>query len=74
MQPLMHIIESFLSDLTLSLFIPSFLFFIFLPAACLHISSSSHSFTSMLSLLKPYSVLAHPFLFFTPSKSYFLCI
>lgn len=30
--------ESFLSDLTQTLFIPSFLFSIFLPAACLHIS------------------------------------
>lgn len=75
MQPLMHIIESFLSDLPLTLFIPSFLFFIFLPAACRRVfpCSSSHSFNSMIPLLKTCSVLTHPFLFFTPS-SHFLCI
>lgn len=68
MQALRRIIESFLSDLTPTLFIPSFLFSIFLPAACLCASpcSGSHSFNSMIPLLKAYSVLAQPFLFFTP--------
>lgn len=68
MQALRRIIESFLSDLTPTLFIPSFLFSIFLPAACLCVSpcSGSHSFNSMIPLLKAYSVLAQPFLFFTP--------
>lgn len=68
--------ESFLSDLTQTLFIPSFLFSIFLPAACLHVSpcSDSHSFNSMIPLPKTYSMLIHPFLFFTPSKTPFLCI
>lgn len=68
--------ESFLSDLTQTLFIPSLLSSIFIPAACLHVSprSDSHSFNSVISFPKTYSMLIHPFLFFTPSKTPFPCI
>lgn len=55
--------ESFLSDLTQTLFIP-----IFLPAACLHVSprSDSHPFNSVIPFPKTYSMLIHPFLFSPP--------